>query len=171
MLIVSTIDAQNRVWVSLLTGKPGFIHVVDGITIEIMASTRSGDLLYKNLQPGHPIGMIAINPLSRKRVRVNGSITASSTGHLCIRTEQVYFNCPKYIQQRAITTHNIKEQPPAVYRTGHLTEHQQAWIRNADTFFIGSVHIAGGADASHRGGHPGFSSEKTSCSFPTTQGI
>jgi hypothetical protein len=33
---------------------------------------------------------------------------------------------------------------------------QQAWISGADCFFIASHHPQGGADASHRGGRPGF---------------
>ena len=37
-----------------------------------------------------------------------------------------------------------------------LREEQQQWIRAADTFFVASHHPDGGADASHRGGHPGF---------------
>ncbi len=158
MVVVSTVDAENRVWVSLLTGESGFMQAVDSSTIEIAASPRSGDPLNENLQPEHFIGMIAIDMLSRKRLRINGSIVASSERCLRIRTEQVYVNCPKYIQQRILTTHEREEQEqyPTIYRTGQLTERQQAWIRNADTFFIGSVHAENGADASHRGGNPGF---------------
>lgn len=37
-----------------------------------------------------------------------------------------------------------------------LTHAQQRWIAEADTFFVASYHKAGGADASHRGGNPGF---------------
>ncbi|MES2462963.1 MAG: pyridoxamine 5'-phosphate oxidase family protein, partial [Armatimonadota bacterium] len=37
-----------------------------------------------------------------------------------------------------------------------LTSAQADWIEQSDTFFIASVHPEGGADASHRGGSPGF---------------
>lgn len=33
---------------------------------------------------------------------------------------------------------------------------QQAWIAEADTFFVASAHPEQGVDASHRGGLPGF---------------
>ena len=33
---------------------------------------------------------------------------------------------------------------------------QRAWIRRTDTFFLATLHPAEGADASHRGGMPGF---------------
>src|SRR5262249_47612767 len=37
-----------------------------------------------------------------------------------------------------------------------LNDDQQHWIVGADTFFIATAHPESGADASHRGGHPGF---------------
>jgi predicted pyridoxine 5'-phosphate oxidase superfamily flavin-nucleotide-binding protein len=40
--------------------------------------------------------------------------------------------------------------------TSRLDARQRAWIGNADTLFIASFHPEGGADASHRGGFPGF---------------
>ncbi len=40
--------------------------------------------------------------------------------------------------------------------TSRLDSRQGAWIGNADTLFIASFHPEGGADASHRGGFPGF---------------
>ena len=45
---------------------------------------------------------------------------------------------------------------PLVQRQGILGQDQQRWIREADTFFIATHHPEGGADASHRGGRPGF---------------
>jgi len=43
---------------------------------------------------------------------------------------------------------------PSVSR--RLDSAQQSRIANADTFFIGTFHPQAGADASHRGGFPGF---------------
>jgi predicted pyridoxine 5'-phosphate oxidase superfamily flavin-nucleotide-binding protein len=44
-----------------------------------------------------------------------------------------------------------------VARRGHaLIPPQRLAIEGADTFFIASVHEGTGADASHRGGQPGF---------------
>ena len=37
-----------------------------------------------------------------------------------------------------------------------LTAKQQDWIQKADTFFVATAHPFRGADASHRGGQPGF---------------
>ena len=41
-------------------------------------------------------------------------------------------------------------------RSSSLSAAQRARIGAADTFFIASAHPEGGADASHRGGRPGF---------------
>ena len=156
MLVVSTVDAQGRVWSSLLAGEPGFIRIVDVTTIEIDATPRPGDPLEHNLQPDATIGMIAIDPINVKRVRINGRILEQN-GRLLVRTEQVYFNCPKYIQRRALSTSTTThEQQLDSVHTGKLTQQQQAWIRDADTFFIASINPTSGADASHRGGNPGF---------------
>ena len=41
-------------------------------------------------------------------------------------------------------------------RASALDDRQQDWIRRADTFFIATRDAEAGADASHRGGNPGF---------------
>jgi len=38
---------------------------------------------------------------------------------------------------------------------GDRTPHRE-WVGSTDTFFVGSHHPEAGADASHRGGDPGF---------------
>ncbi len=48
------------------------------------------------------------------------------------------------------------EQPGTARRAGTLTDAQRRLISSSDTFFIASAHPEGGADASHRGGLPGF---------------
>ena len=156
MLVVSTLDAQGRIWASLLTGEPGFIRIIDETTLEIAALPRSGDPLEESLCADASVGMISLDPAHVKRIRVNGRIV-ERTDRLVVRTEQVYFNCPKYIQRRELTTHSYKgEWLPASLQEGKLFAHQQQWIRSADTFFIASVNPESGADASHRGGNPGF---------------
>ena len=54
--------------------------------------------------------------------------------------------------------------PPGLARAGlrshagrsSFRQSQRAWVAAADTFFIASAAPGGGADASHRGGNPGF---------------
>ncbi|MEO8907354.1 MAG: pyridoxamine 5'-phosphate oxidase family protein, partial [Microbacteriaceae bacterium] len=70
--------------------------------------------------------------------------------------------CGRYISERhsveegGITTGIEIEAGAAVELGTELSDAQIATIRAADTFFIGTSHPDGPADASHRGGNPGF---------------
>lgn len=90
-------------------------------------------------------------------MRINGAAIQHDREGLLIHTDQSYFNCPQYIQSRDIQKGVIQESAPSlVHPFETLTLAQQAWIIQADTFFIASLHPESGADASHRGGYPGF---------------
>jgi len=87
---------------------------------------------------------------------VNGSVVTGPDG-FSVRTRQVYSNCPRYIQSRECEWPNdIPLSPRLARQTTSLNGELQQWIRRADTFFLASFHPLGGADASHRGGFPGF---------------
>jgi len=79
-----------------------------------------------------------------------------------VNTVQVYSNCHRYIAERhplaTVDVSDERRQEPNAGRsiTTELTSAQQELIRAADTFFIGTSHPDGPADASHRGGNPGF---------------
>ena len=98
--------------------------------------------------------MLAIDFNNRRRVRINGR-GVRTQGVLRVHVEQVFSNCPKYIQARIpgeLSTTAATDSATAAI----LTERQREWISRADTFFIASAHPEHGADASHRGGNPGF---------------
>ena len=58
--------------------------------------------------------------------------------------------------QRRYLVDELQLPTPSVQDFDSLTLTQQARITSADTFFIASMHSESGADASHRGGYPGF---------------
>ena len=101
------------------------------------------------------IGMLAIDPQTSRRIRING-VARTEDGALVVRTEQVLGSCPKYLQQRVPAADSPLPAVPAVLRSTGLAREQRAWITGADTFFIASRAPEHGADASHRGGAPGF---------------
>jgi hypothetical protein len=148
---------SNRVWASALTGKPGFMQVVTEQIVRINAAIVPGDPLRENLLRQNDIGILAIDLATRRRLRLNGKAEVQPDGFIYVHTKQVYFNCPKYIQIRYLDA-DINEQPavPQIQTSKSLNRKQQQWIDRADTFFIASFHLQGGADASHRGGYPGF---------------
>ena len=155
MIVIAAADDDGRVWTSLIAGPPGFVHSDDPRTILVDALPAPGDPVGDVLRGGRQIGMIAIEPQTRRRMRVNGSAEPAGAG-LQIHTDQVYSNCPKYISRRDIAEVRPSIESPDVHRGESLTARQQELVTRADAFFIGSADAAGNADASHRGGNPGF---------------
>jgi predicted pyridoxine 5'-phosphate oxidase superfamily flavin-nucleotide-binding protein len=88
-------------------------------------------------------------------MRANGTGELGPDG-LRVRTEQVYSNCPKYIARRDVEAADAPAAAPAAVARDRLTAEDRRLIAAADTFFIATAAPDGGADASHRGGSPGF---------------
>ena len=157
MAVAATIAANGQVWASLLTGAPGFIRALDEQAVLIEAQSTAGDLLVENLRANSAFGLIVIDLATRRRMRLNGTAEMREAGRIYMHTQQVYSNCPKYIQVRELASDSIKSGAGGVTRQSEeLTQAQQQWLGQADTFFIATAHPEGGADASHRGGYPGF---------------
>lgn len=152
LAIASTIDSSNRVWASLLTGEPGFLQAVAEQIVKIAIDS---DELKENLRLTEELGLLVIDLATRKRLRLNGKAKLQGENKIYLHTQQVYFNCPQYIQKREINA-TLNRGKSSVDIGETLTLQQQQFIQQADTFFIASYHPQGGADASHRGGHPGF---------------
>jgi predicted pyridoxine 5'-phosphate oxidase superfamily flavin-nucleotide-binding protein len=96
-------------------------------------------------------GLLAIEFATRRRMRVNGRLHHEGAT-LVVETREVYSNCPQYITPQPVAVPCLA---PAE-ASAALTEEQRAFVRNANTFFIATRHPEAGADASHRGGLPGF---------------
>ncbi|MBF6335838.1 pyridoxamine 5'-phosphate oxidase family protein [Nocardia abscessus] len=155
MVVLAAADAAGRLWATELVGRPGFVQAVDGRTITVDARPAAADPLHEALTHHSRIGMIALQPQRRRRMRVNGRSAPEGTG-LRIVTDQVYSNCPKYISRRDIESYTPDAASAAVRRGVELGADQQAAIAAADTFFVATADRDGNADASHRGGNPGF---------------
>jgi len=164
MVILSSVDASGRVWASLLTGEPGFIRAVDESTVLIEAKPVEGDPLSDNLREVSQVGLLLIEPRTRRRMRLNGRAVITQGGSIRVRAQEVYSNCPKYIQARDWERSDPESAGERTVRlTAALSEAQRGWIKGADTFFIASYHADSGADASHRGGCPGFVRVESEC--------
>jgi uncharacterized protein len=156
MVILGSVDSNGLVWTSILCGKPGFMTVRDEQTLRIEAMPDDADPLRDNLLDGSELGLLVIDFSTSRRLRLNGNVIMEQSG-FSLRTRQVYSNCPKYIQSRECESLHDISPPSRIVRNGaSLGVELQQRIRRADTFFIGSFHHTGGADASHRGGFPGF---------------
>ncbi|MDQ3650770.1 MAG: pyridoxamine 5'-phosphate oxidase family protein [Acidobacteriota bacterium] len=159
MIIVATADARGRVWASVLTGEPGFLRAVNERTLLIDAQPIIDDPLDDNLKANDQVGALIIEPATRRRMRLNGQAERRADGTICVRAEQVYSNCPKYIQARVwhrSADAGVGQTKQTVGRAALLGDWQRRWIARVDTFFIATSYREAGADASHRGGNPGF---------------
>ncbi len=157
MAIIGSLDGDGRRWASFLSNHPGFMQAVDNQTVRIDAHPTTGDPLAENLATGGQVGMTVIDFVTRHRMRLNGRVEIQKDGAIHLFVQQVYANCPKYIQARQWqTAGDLSRKEEKVLRHPNLTEKQRRWIHEADTFFVASSHPDGGVDASHRGGNPGF---------------
>jgi hypothetical protein len=168
-------SADERVWVSVLAGPPGFARAASPTRIEIEASLAPEDPLGAGLADGpRPVGMLVIEPMTRSRIRLNGTARATPD-ELILELRECFGNCPKYIQRRhpGAVAPPLAPTVPLVHVTDELDQSQTALIAVADTLVIGSRHPERGADASHRGGRPGFvsvSADGRLLTFPDYQG-
>ncbi|MFE7512416.1 pyridoxamine 5'-phosphate oxidase family protein [Streptomyces sp. NPDC057540] len=147
MLMLGAADTEGRVWARLLTGAPGFVRATGPHTVSVAAALPEG-------ADGAPVGTLALDPRTRRRMRLNGTARTSARG-FTIEAEQVFSNCPKYLQKREWYGSGPAGQPGDERHGEALTPDQIRRIRAADTFFIATA-APDGLDTSHRGGNPGF---------------
>jgi len=160
-LVAAARDAGGRPWATLLTGPVGFIGSPDPQSLVIDTRPVPGDALDSTFVAGADIGILGIEPASRRRNRVNGRLQGGGNDALVFAVDQSFGNCPQYIRERQWRW--VDDEPAGTPERGtSLTPAQRAWIDNADTFFIASGHRGDGdsptfgMDASHRGGERGF---------------
>jgi uncharacterized protein len=156
-LVAGAQAPDGRIWASLLVGPPGFVRALDSREVQLATRPASGDPLDGALRAGPVrVGLLALDQATRSRVRLNGTAQFSQAGIL-VMIEEVFGNCPKYIGARVPVELIDGGRPDTARSDGEwLTAEQRAAVRRSDTAFIASAHSERGADASHRGGRPGF---------------
>jgi uncharacterized protein len=161
IVILSSVDHEQNVWASILFGLAGFVGAINPQMIEFdlaKVSINTDDIFWTNILTVKQVGILLIEFVSRRRLRIGGAISWVEGDVLQLSIQECYPNCPKYIQRRqffhSATASNKK---CSEVRSGHfLAPEHQRWIKSSDTFFVASAHPNRGADASHRGGNPGF---------------
>ncbi len=100
-------------------------------------------------------GGIVINPALARRSRLSG-VLHDAGNHLELRCRLAFTNCRKYMTPTASASSAIHVGPTGA-RPIALTD---PWVRHTasqgETAFLVTTTPDGGADVSHRGGHPGF---------------
>ena len=164
LLVAGTVDAQGQPWASVLAGPPGFVDSPDPRQLVVRAQPFPHDPLAESLGVGSPIGLLGIEPHTRRRNRLNGHVVRRDAAGFAVHVDQSFGNCPKYIQARKPEFVARGGAAPTAHRLDALDEPARALIARADTFFIATAHPlaarsdtpAFGVDVSHRGGKPGF---------------
>lgn len=164
-VIVGAVDGGGQPWASLFIGRPGFMSSPDPRQLVIAAALSAVDPLHDRMIVGGGLGLLGIEPHTRRRNRMNGVVQSAADGKIAVDVVQSFGNCPKYIQARKPEwVERVVPEAPVLHRSVDLDERAREIVRAADTFFIASAHPEAGAaqsraqgvDVSHRGGRPGF---------------
>ncbi|MGJ3702067.1 pyridoxamine 5'-phosphate oxidase family protein [Variovorax sp. AFSI2.2] len=168
-LVVGSLDASLQPWASVLAAPAGFVHSPDATHLRIDALPAAGDPLAGQLAQGASLGLLGIEPHTRRRNRMNGTVELLDAAGFMVEVQQSFGNCPRYIQAREpvfAAARNAHSVP--VQRLDTLDLAAQRLIGSADTLFIATAYPdeaavgddadarSHGVDVSHRGGLPGF---------------
>jgi len=189
MLALGTLDAECRPWTTLWGGSPGFSEplggglvgtrtLIDGKHDPVVQALVGDAVDGEMLQPrdgGKTIAGLAIDLMTRKRVKIAGKMVAGTVQEIHVepenggndskapskqkqiqlvtKIEQSLGNCPKYLNQyqlqpAAVDAKKLSEGPS-------LTSEANALITQADMFFL-TTNSEQDMDVNHRGGSPGF---------------
>ena len=161
-LLLGAVDAQGQPWATMLAAAPGFIHTPDARTLHAQALPAGEDPVAPLLVEGASVGLLGLEPHTRRRNRMNGRIASVEPTGFAVTVQQSFGNCPKYIQAREPQWVTRPPVPAQVVGT-RLPAAARTLVQNADTLFIASANAArigigrsDGVDVSHRGGLPGF---------------
>lgn len=157
-IVLGAADAQGQPWATVLAGEPGFVTPTAPDRLLLRALPATGDPLHGVLHEGQAVGLLGIQPHTRRRNRANGTVRSLGDSGFALQVQQSFGNCPKYIHPRELQ--QVAVAATAAEQGVALSGRAAEIVRGADTFFIASQaltgEVSGGADVSHRGGPPGF---------------
>jgi uncharacterized protein len=165
-VVLGSVDDTGQPWASVLAGPPGFVQSPGATQLQVASLPSPTDPLHNRLRPGASVGLLGIEPHTRRRNRANGVVGAVNGTGFAVQVRQSFGNCPKYIQARSAAFVPGGATPTQVSAGPRLDVASQALVTAADTFFIATAHPESaqgedsaamhGVDVSHRGGKPGF---------------
>ena len=157
--VLGTVDPDGEAGATVRTGTPGFLDAPDAGHLRVRASPQPDDPAEAGLADGAALGLLGIDLGTRRRNRLNGTVTRDRPDGFAIRVAQSFGNCPQYIRVRT-DPEPVPAAPAAPQVSHHLDARARALVAGAETVFVASY--ATGADGtrqvdvSHRGGPAGF---------------
>jgi len=115
MFFLATADADGHPDCSYKGGLPGFVRIVDDITLAFPSYDGNGQFRsLGNLTVNPSVGMLFIDFEATKRIRVNGVASIDHQDPLReayagadlvvrVRAEEIFPNCPRYIHKMQVT--------------------------------------------------------------------
>jgi len=164
-MVVGSVDKDGWPWASILFGGTGFVKTPNNKLISLAAEPLPGDPLADNLGEGAPLSFLGIEMATRRRNRINVTMTDKLPKGFMARIVHSFGNCPKYIDLRDVEfvrDPQEKIEPPEIERFTLIDETLSAFIQKAKVFFVAShnpvddQNDTGGVDVNHRGGEAGF---------------
>lgn len=160
-VVAGTVDASGDAWVTLVSGRPGFMTSPDPRTLAFDTPLDPRDPATAGIEDGSAVGLLGIELHTRRRNRMNGRIRLGPGRGFAVQVEHAFGNCPQYIQLRDFEfVREPGEAAAAEPISADLDDPRvRRLIASADTLFVSSyVDDAQGrhVDASHRGGKAGF---------------
>jgi ferredoxin-NADP reductase/predicted pyridoxine 5'-phosphate oxidase superfamily flavin-nucleotide-binding protein len=161
-VVLGSADAAGVPWVTLLSGRPGFMTSPDPQRLAFSTQPDPQDPATSSFIEGAAVGLLGIELHTRRRNRMNGTLRCLTGGGFEVAVEHSFGNCPQYIQLRDFTF--VREPDdfadvPAAETLDISHPRVRGMIAAAHTFFVSSYvddtqgrHV----DASHRGGKAGF---------------
>ena len=162
MIHICVLDENDHPCAILRTGKPGFIASPDEYTLTINSEPLAGEPQNLQLGQGSKISIVGVEFATRRRNRLNATITSNDNGKLEMRVDQSFGNCPKYIQIRNMFPPKDTQKETVIFTSNEIDETSRKIISSVDTLFIASRSPVindepkNGVDINHRGGNPGF---------------
>ncbi len=159
-LVAGAVDPEGQVWPTFLSGEPGFAHSPTPQSLSLTVVKEEADPAWRGLGSGDAVGLLGIELHTRRRNRLNGTLSASPTG-LEVKVGHSFGNCPQYIQRRELRTVDRDLEPvgPVLWSEA-LTARARVMVEAADSFYVASyvdrAQQGRQIDVSHRGGKAGF---------------
>ena len=159
LVIVSTLAADGQVWTSVLQGAAGFARCPQPTQVALdltLIQKSDEDVLWANLAQQPAVSLLFIDFPTKWRFRANGRVRATAPGWV-MDIDQAFLNCPKYLQPHPAAWPGTGAAAviPRTAGTGTPPD-LSAWLRRADSFFMGSSDGAQALDTAYRGGPAGF---------------
>lgn len=156
--LAATIDSAGRPWLSPLFGHAGDLFTVrDATSVTIRPDTNGDELLQENVEATGELGVLFFDPSRRRRAKSLGTGIVADDGSIHYTMTRYFGLCPKYIFRRShepsLSQGNNRGES---LQREDLTGVDRAQLTASDTIFLASHHDGHGADATHRGGQPGF---------------